>query len=144
MVSATEKHSHPFIALVMCSHNKVNYIMSTSTLSYFSMPVSVYNNHLSSTVYLYSQALYAHFTIHIVSKQLYWENCLCEPDTRKKADMIRKMSVWQENKIKKKHPEKWMVILKGQFTQKWTFCHHLLTLKLFQTCMNFFLLLSIK
>ncbi len=26
--------------------------------------------------------------------------------------------------------------LKGQFTQKWKFCHHLLTLKLFQTCLK--------
>jgi len=28
-------------------------------------------------------------------------------------------------------------ILKGQFTQKWKFCHHLLTLMSFQTGMNF-------
>jgi len=30
------------------------------------------------------------------------------------------------------------------YTQKWIFCHHLLTLKLLQTCMSFFLLLSTK
>jgi len=30
------------------------------------------------------------------------------------------------------------------FTQKWKFCHHLLTLKFFQTCMSFFLLLNSK
>ncbi len=34
--------------------------------------------------------------------------------------------------------------LKGQFTQKWKFCHHLLTLKYFQTCMNVFVLLNTK
>ncbi len=32
-----------------------------------------------------------------------------------------------------------MVSLKGKFSQKWQFCHHLLTLMLFQTCMAFFL-----
>ncbi len=37
-----------------------------------------------------------------------------------------------------KHP------LKAQFTQKWKCCHHLLTFKLFQTCMNFYLLLNTK
>jgi len=35
-------------------------------------------------------------------------------------------------------------LLKGQFTQKGKFCHHLLTLMLFQTCMSFFLLLNTK
>ncbi len=30
--------------------------------------------------------------------------------------------------------------LKGQFTQKWKFCHPLLSLKYFQTCMNVFVL----
>jgi len=34
----------------------------------------------------------------------------------------------------------WGVHLKGQFAQKWQCCHHLLTLKFFQTCMNFLLL----
>jgi len=34
--------------------------------------------------------------------------------------------------------------LKGYSTQKWKFCHHLLTLKLLQTCMSFFLLLNTK
>jgi len=32
--------------------------------------------------------------------------------------------------------------LKGYSTQKWKFCHHLLTLKLLQTCMSLFLLLN--
>ncbi len=32
--------------------------------------------------------------------------------------------------------------LKGQFTQKWKLCHHLLTPKLFLSCMNCFLLLN--
>ncbi len=31
-------------------------------------------------------------------------------------------------------------LLKGQFTQKWKFRHHLLTLRLYQSCMHFFLL----
>jgi len=35
-------------------------------------------------------------------------------------------------------------LLKGPFTQKGKFCHHLLTLMLFQTCMSFFLLLNTK
>jgi len=35
-----------------------------------------------------------------------------------------------------------VMLFKRQFTQKGTFCHHLLTLKLFQTYMNFFLLLN--
>ncbi len=34
--------------------------------------------------------------------------------------------------------------LKGQFIQKWKFCHHLNTLKLFQTCMSFFQLFNIE
>jgi len=34
------------------------------------------------------------------------------------------------------------ILLKGYSTQKLKFCHHLLTLKLFQTCMSFFLLLN--
>ncbi len=34
--------------------------------------------------------------------------------------------------------------LKGQFNQTWTFCHYLLTLKLFQASMSLFLLLSTK
>jgi len=37
-----------------------------------------------------------------------------------------------------------LALLKGYSTQKWKFCHHLLTLKLFQTCMSFFLLLNTK
>ncbi len=36
------------------------------------------------------------------------------------------------------------VPLKGLFTPKWTFCHHLFTLHLFQTCMIFFLLFNTK
>ncbi len=38
----------------------------------------------------------------------------------------------------------YLVSLKGQFTQKWKFWHHLLTLKLFSTCTSFFLLLNTK
>ncbi len=34
--------------------------------------------------------------------------------------------------------------LEGQFTQKCKFCHHLLILKYFQTCMNVFVLLNTK
>ncbi len=34
--------------------------------------------------------------------------------------------------------------LKGLFTQKITFCHHLLTVVSFQTRMSFFLMLNIK
>ncbi len=34
--------------------------------------------------------------------------------------------------------------LKGQFTQKLKFCHNLLPLKYFQTCMNVFILLNTK
>ncbi len=36
-----------------------------------------------------------------------------------------------------------MKALKGQYTQKWKFCH-LLILKYFQTCMNVFVLLNTK
>jgi len=36
------------------------------------------------------------------------------------------------------------LVLKGQLAQKWKSCHLLLTLRLFQTYMNFFLLLSTK
>ncbi len=36
------------------------------------------------------------------------------------------------------------VPLKGLFTPKWTFCHPLFTLHLFQTCMIFFLLFNTK
>jgi len=35
-------------------------------------------------------------------------------------------------------------LLKGYPTQKGKFCHQLLTLKLLQTCMSFFLLLNTK
>ncbi len=35
-------------------------------------------------------------------------------------------------------------IFKGLFTEDWKLCHNLLTLKLFQTCMSFFLLLNTK
>ncbi len=38
----------------------------------------------------------------------------------------------------------WPDPLKELFAQKWQFCHHLLTLKLFQTRMSFFLPLSTK
>ncbi len=34
--------------------------------------------------------------------------------------------------------------LKEEFTQKWFIIYHLLTLKLFQICINFFLLLNTK
>ncbi len=34
--------------------------------------------------------------------------------------------------------------LKGQINEKWNFCHHLLTLMSFQTCMTYFLLLNTK
>ncbi len=38
----------------------------------------------------------------------------------------------------------WLSLLKGtEFTQKWKFCHPLVTLILFQNCMSFFHLLSI-
>ncbi len=36
------------------------------------------------------------------------------------------------------------MLLKRQFTQKLKFCNLLITLKLFQTCMGFFLLLNTK
>ncbi len=39
------------------------------------------------------------------------------------------------------HPKMKMTrLLKGQFTQKWKSCHHLLILKLVHTCMNVFVL----
>jgi len=34
-------------------------------------------------------------------------------------------------------------LLKGKFTVKWKFCHHLVALILFQTCINVFVLLNI-
>jgi len=37
-----------------------------------------------------------------------------------------------------------ILLLKGLFMPKKTFCHHLLPLKLFQTCMNAFLPLNTK
>jgi len=40
--------------------------------------------------------------------------------------------------------EKHSFSLKGYSTQKWKFCQHLLTLKLLQTYMSFFLLLNTK
>ncbi len=39
-------------------------------------------------------------------------------------------------------PELYDEILK--FTQKWKYCHHLLSLELFWTCMNFFVHLNLK
>ncbi len=59
--------------------------------------------------------------------------------------------IWGKKHTKCKYTNKCMdnaleVIgfLKWQFAQKWKFCHHLVTLKLFQTCISFFLLLSTK
>jgi len=48
----------------------------------------------------------------------------------------------QEARSKKSPGSSNLLLLKGHSTQKYKFCHHLLTLKLLQTCVSFFLLLN--
>ncbi len=58
-------------------------------------------------------------------------------------DLRVKVHFWVNYSFRNKYCNTCFV-LKVQYTQKWKFCHHLLTLKSFQTCMSFFLLLNTK
>ncbi len=79
------------------------------------------------------------------------DSCVKRPELSTTEIEMPRCSMCQQQQAATKHYsnsqdtvsiESWH--LKGQFNQTWTFCHYLLTLKLFQASMSLFLLLSTK